>query len=590
MMRLKKNITLVFVACILLLAIVVRFSKLDTVPSSLFFDEIDMGYQAKSLLATGKDYRGSSSPFFFRSVNSDRTPLPILATVLSTSIFKSPEYQVRGGIALAGVIVVLLSMLFSLILTKRKTPALITGIVFAFSPWQIQFSRIAFEAEVMLMILFASLIVFLYWIASKKTWAFFLSAFLLGLNVYTYRTMSLFAPLTVLLLLCIYYKDFFKVGTVKVLLWLSVIGMMVLPFLYATTIGSADQPRIAQISVFSDPMIPINVMRNRELDSGDFTNPEIGKKPIFSSLVFHNKVLTYLTEFGKNYYRNFSTEFLFISGDSNRRHTPLNSGELLFVDIVGLISGFVFISKNLKFKKYKLLLCLFLLSPVPSDLTMDGANHASRLVLMSGPLLLIVGLGYAHLFNFVSKNRKYILLIPIIASIWSISTVINLHNYFIHYPIDSSRQFGYGYKKSVEKINELKDQYKFVRITNSNDPPILYYLYWSNINPKEVQEYGMDFGENSIKNKHLDSIKPFEFKDLCDLREINKLNKDTMYLVSYNDFPIDLRTTSNVAVPAGIKLLSVFKYPDNEVAYYLITRDVKDGKEVVASENVNCKK
>lgn len=587
-MEIKKNrSSWALIGVVILLALAVRFVHLDKVPASLYYDEIDLGYQIRSLLSTGKDYQGGLSPFFFRSFNTDKTPFPIYFSVLPSLLFKSPEFQVRAGAALAGVFCVILAMLIAYQITHKKLSSVVTGLVFAFSPWQIQFSRMAFETIFMLMVLLASISVFLYWYNSHKRWAFYLSAGLMGLNVYTYRTMSLFAPLTVILLLVIYFKDFWREGIIRTGIWLTIFAVMTVPFLYATTIGSADQTRISQISIFSDPMIPIKVTRNREVDSNDFGNPQIGKSAVWWSPFFHNKILSYITLLGNNYYKNFSPDFLFLSGDPNGRHSPGNTGELIFVDIVGLVTGLALVAKRHKDKRYQLLLGLLILSPIPSDLTMDGANHASRLMIMAGPLLIIVGLGYAELIRWL-KNKKYWLGTVILATVWVIGVVFYLQQYFVHFPIVSARQFGYGYKQAVQKILKINDQYKSIKLTNLNDPPMLYYLYWANIPPKEVQIYGTAFDEKVIKDLPLDRVKPMSWGKLCAFEEITKLSPNTIYMAGYTNLPMDFRSADKDGVPAGIKLIDVIKYPDNEIAYYLITRETKKGVPVMPNKLSGC--
>lgn len=575
---------------VIVAAIMVRFVRLDKVPASLYYDEIDLGYQMRSLITTGKDYRGGLSPFFFRSFNTDKTPLPIIFSILPSLLFKSPEYQVRAGAALAGVICVLLAMILAYQLTRKKVASLITGLVFAFSPWLIQFSRIGFEAIIMLMVFFATLVSFLHWQKTKRTWDFYLSAIMLGLNIYTYRTMSLMVPIFTGLILLIFIKDFWKMGMVKLAVWLLILAVFTVPFLYSTTIGSADQTRIGQISIFSDPKIPIKVIRSREIDSNDFGNPEIGKKAVWWSRIFHNKGVSYVTAFGENYFRNFSAEFLFLSGDPNNRHSPNNTGVLLFCDSVGLIIGLAWVIKNIKDKKYQLLLGLLLLAPIPSDLTMDGANHASRLMIMAGPLLIIIGLGYTQLILWFNQNKRYRLGVLLLGTTWLVAVIFYLQNYFIHYPIESARQFGYGFKQAIVKINSLSNQYKFVRLSSLNDSPMLYYLFWSKTPPIELQTYGTEFGDEILKKQPLDSVKPLSRKDkMCKVEEIKTLRPDTIYMASFVDLPLDFRSADKDKVPAGIKLIDVIKYPDNEVAYYLITRDTADGKPVQPDKTRECK-
>lgn len=575
---------------VMVTAIAVRFVRLDKIPASLHYDEIDLGYQIRSFITTGRDYRGELSPFYFRSFNTDKTPLPILFSLLPSLLFKSPEYQVRAGAALTGVICVLLAMCLAYQLTHKKVTSLITGLVFAFSPWLIQFSRIGFETIFMLMVFLATLVSFLQWQKTKRAWGFYLSAILLGLNIYTYRTMSLFVPIMTGFILFIYFKDFWEMGFVKLAVWFLILAVLTVPFLYSTTIGAADQTRIGQISIFSDPKIPIKIIRSREIDSNDFGNPEIGKKAVWWSRIFHNKGVSYVTAFGENYFRNFSADFLFLAGDPNNRHSPNNTGVLLFCDSVGLVIGLAWVIKNIQDKKYQLLLGLLLLSPIPSDLTMDGANHASRLMTMAGPLLLIVGLGYSELVLWLARSKKYLWGITLLAVGWLVAVIFYLQNYFIHYPIESARQFGYGFKQAIVKINSLSNQYKFVRLSSLNDSPMLYYLFWSQTPPTQLQTYGTEFGEKIQKNLPLDAVKPLSRKDkICKVEEIKTLRSDTIYMVSFIDLPLDFRSADKDKVPAGIKLIDIIKYPDNEVAYYLITRDTANGKPIQPDTASECK-
>ncbi len=576
---------------ILFLAIFVRFVNLDKVPSALYYDEIDLGYQIRSFLQTGKDYRGNLSPFYFRSFNTDKTPLPVYFSAMASTLFKSPEYQVRAGTAFAGVGVVLLSMILVFQLTKSKKASLIAGLVFTFSPWLIHFSRLAFEAEFALFFLLLFWTLINYWLETKSRFGFWGSAIALGLSVYTYRTMGLTAPAILIISPICFYKDFKKEGVKKTLLWVVTVLIFILPFIYATTVGSKDQTRISQISIFSDSMTPIEIQRSRELESGDYQNPVIGRNATFLSKAFHNKPLSYLEIFTNNTLRNFSPEFLFITGDPNGRHSAKNSGELLIVDILGLLVGAYFVFQKIKDKRFLFLLIILFVSAVPANLTLDGANHASRLIAFSGPLLIMVSLGYYYLFSQLKRTLTGKIILTLLFFGWLFFASQFLNRYFLHFPIQNSREFGYGFKQAIQKILTIENQFQHLALTDDNDPPILYYLYWANISPSEIQKYGTELGDEIIKNLLLDKVKPYHPEmAMCNAKVIVGLLQDTLYMVSFRDLPLDFRSADKDKVPDGIKLIDVIKYPDNEVAFYLITRDTKNGQAVLPSKLGGCKK
>ena len=574
---------------ILVAALFIRFVRLDQVPSALYYDEIDIGYQIRSFFQTGKDYRGSFSPFYFRSFNADGTPLPVLISAATSIFFQSPELKVRSGTALVGFLVVCLSMILAHFLTKSKMAVMITGLVFAFSPWLIHFSRLAFQAEHALLFFLLFLVIFYHWLQTKKNISFYLSALVLGLSIYTYRTMSLISPVLLVITPLYFYKDFWRFGIKKSLLWLTLVLILIVPFLYATTIGSKDQTRISQISIFSDPMVPIKVQRSRELVSGNFQNPTPGQKATLQSKIFHNKLLSFLEKFRDNSFGNFSPDFLFVSGDPNGRHSAKNTGELLFIDIFALIAGSYFVFLRIKDKRYSFLILLLFLSAVPANLTMDGANHASRLITFSGPLLLIISLGYFSIFTGLSKKAGGRIFLVFLTAVWAFAAGQFLSKYFYEFPVINSREFGYGFKHAVQKITPMAKDYDKIYLTDINDPPILYYLFWANIPPSELQAYGTDFSLQTIKGLPLDKVRPYYPETaLCHEKQILSLKPNILYLVAYKNLPLDFRTPDKNKVPVGIKLFDVIKYPDNEVAYYLLTRDSLNGRPINPVKGQNC--
>ena len=583
----KKNWTYLVVIA---LAFFVRFYRLSQVPSALYYDEIDLGYQIRSYQQTGKDYRGELTPFYASSFNTDKTPLPIWFSMIFSNLTSSPEVQVRAGTAIAGVLVTGLAMGIASLLFANNRTTIVTGIVFATSPWLIHFSRLAFEAQFALLSLFVFLYLFLTWQKTNKIKYFYLSAIALGLTVYTYRTMSLLSPLIALITFFLYYKQVLKLGYKKIVVAITLFAVLYIPFMYATTIGAKDQSRISQISIFSDPKIAIEVQRSRELVSGNFANPTLGQTASFQSKVFHNKALSFIDRFISNTLNNFSPNFLFLIGDGNGRHSAKNTGQLLLIDVVGLVAGLYFLFGLLKDKKIILLIATLLIGAVPANLTLDGANHASRLITFAGPLLLIISFGYSKIYIALSQSRIGSTIIYILVFSWIFFFARFLNTYFYHFPVINSREFGYGYKQAIQKVESLKGTYDKIYLTGVNDPPMLYYFFWSNTSPKKVQEYGTEYGDNIVKNTDLDKVKPFYPTDLiCKEKEIEKLDPKALYMVDYTSLPLDFRTNDKDKVPQGIKLIDVIKYPDNEIAYYLITRDTVDGKPVLPLSGQTCK-
>ena len=99
---------------IILLAAVLRFYKLGQVPSGFVNDEAAFGYNAYSLLKTGKDEFGKAWPIIFRSFGEGKLPVYVYLTVPSVAIFGLNEFAVRLPSALFGVLTVFMLYLLGL--------------------------------------------------------------------------------------------------------------------------------------------------------------------------------------------------------------------------------------------------------------------------------------------------------------------------------------------------------------------------------------------------------------------------------------------------------------------------------------------
>ncbi len=94
MAKVNKKSKLILIT-ILIIASFLRLWKLSDVPVSLFGDELDVGYHAYSILATGKDYMGNSWPLHFHSLAEWRTPLYLYSAVPTVAFFGISPLGVR---------------------------------------------------------------------------------------------------------------------------------------------------------------------------------------------------------------------------------------------------------------------------------------------------------------------------------------------------------------------------------------------------------------------------------------------------------------------------------------------------------------
>ena len=96
---------------VILLAAVLRFYQLGQNPPSLDWDETAHGYNAYSILKTGRDEYGYKFPLYFRSFDDYKPPIYTYLVVPAVAIFGLNDFAVRFPSAFLGVLAVLFTYL-----------------------------------------------------------------------------------------------------------------------------------------------------------------------------------------------------------------------------------------------------------------------------------------------------------------------------------------------------------------------------------------------------------------------------------------------------------------------------------------------
>src|SRR5476651_2143259 len=91
---------------ILLLAALLRFWQLGSVPASPDWDEAALGYNAYSILKTGRDEYGTWFPVSLRSFDDYKPPLYVYLTIPSVAIFGLNVWSTRLPAVIAGLLAV----------------------------------------------------------------------------------------------------------------------------------------------------------------------------------------------------------------------------------------------------------------------------------------------------------------------------------------------------------------------------------------------------------------------------------------------------------------------------------------------------
>src|SRR3990170_8102278 len=150
----KKNLIIAAIVFLSIgIAVLTRVYKLGDAPSGLYLDEAAQGYNAYSILKTGKDEFGKSFPIVFRSFTDFKTPIYIYLIVPLIPVFGLSAFTVRFPSFFFSILTI--PLLYFLL--KRISPkpiavgiSLLASFLLALSPWHILFGRTNFECNVAL--------------------------------------------------------------------------------------------------------------------------------------------------------------------------------------------------------------------------------------------------------------------------------------------------------------------------------------------------------------------------------------------------------------------------------------------------------
>lgn len=545
---------------ILVLASLLRLWRLNVNPPSLSPDEAALGYNAYSILKTGRDEYGKILPIIFKSFGDYKPGLYVYLTVPFVATLGLNEWSVRLPSALAGVVAVYLLYLIVKKFTEEKenqllerTLPIISALLLAINPWHIHLSRGAWEVNVSLTLALSGIYFFLKSLKNSRYLIF--SASLFALTFIAYQGAKLSTTIILSVLLLIFFKD--AVRLLKSNLKIVILSLIVAILISLPVLISFDRGQTGRLSVFSIFSYP----RSRDYIEKMLSqnNEKIGD---INYLLFHNETLNFKRGILGRYFNHFSGRFLFFEGDyQNPKHSSPNHGMLLMVDLLLLPLGvFYLIRKGGNFSKLTFL--WLILSPLPAVLTRDQVQ-AVRGYNMVIPLTLISAYGFASLLEFVKgvNKRLRFIVFGLIIILFITSLIYFLDSYFIHLPIHNAKYWSYGYKQVVQKMLPIQDNYKTVYFQQSYDQPYIYYLFYSKYDPSVYQKQanlsyylGPDVGlVEKLDNIHFSGWSwPYATGE-----------KSTLIIGNSVAIPADFN-------PKDYNLISEIKYPDGYMSAFRI--------------------
>jgi len=452
---------------ILLLATLIRFYHVNSLPS-LNPDEAALGYNAYSLLQTGKDEHGASWPLHFKSFGDYKPGGYVYLSLPFIATFGLTPLAVRLPNLIFSILTILVLYKFVLLLSSSIALSLYSAIALSLSPWHIHFSRGAWESCSALFFIVLGLYWFYSFIINRKLYFLFLFPLPLVASLYIYHSARIIVPVLFLILIIFNFKIFlnsFKSSLLALFLTIA----LTIPVL-TSFINNGGATRFGGIGLTADygPIARAEELLNQH-----------GNTLLINRLI-HNKRVLYTISWAQKYFSHFDYNFLFLKGDDVPRSKTPGMGQFYLFELPFLFLGIIFVLKS-KYPHLKpLLFSLLFIAPLASSLTFQAPSALRSLPLVI-PLSIFIAFGLYYSVTLIPK------LIYLIIPLYIFSFLFYLDAYFVHSPSRYSFAWNRGFSEIIPFINTSKSKYQNIFLTDKYDQPYILYLFFSKYPPKLIQ-------------------------------------------------------------------------------------------------------
>lgn len=563
---------LVVLLGIVTLGLGLRLYSLDRVPPSLNWDEVSHGYNAYSILTTGRDEWGQTFPIAnFRAYGDYPLALNLYITIPSIAMFGLNEFGIRFPHALLGGLTVIASFFLVLGVTRQTKMGLLASLLVAIEPWYIFPSRFVLQSNLSVFLTTASMALFF----NRGKHKFFLplSFLLLGLTLFSYHSTRIFSPLLLISIFVVYRREFLtwlaKRDSTKVAsLLIIIIFFLPLPFILTSTQARA---RAGWVFLVDQGAVD-RIIRQRQTST----------LPSEIVRIVYNRPVYFVKEFFKRYLEYFSPNFLFLQGGTQYQFSIPGKGLLYWINLPFFYTGLLLLIKRAfkKEKDYQFVFIWLALSPIPASITQDHFAVIRSTTMLPLPALLTT-LGVIGVWDFAKariENRVKVIG-SVLTALYITLLFTNAKDYllqlFTQYPSKYSWAWQYGYKQVVDYSKSHYDSYDKIIITKKYGEPHEFFLfYW----PWDPAKYRSD--PNLIRFDQsnwywVDRFDKFYFVNDWDVGRDIDTDRDREF-VTESGLEIDCRGTKCLLVTSpgkvsggGWRLVQTIHFLDGKPAFEL---------------------
>lgn len=516
-----KKINIVLIACVIIIGTALRFYQLGSIPEGLHRDEAFLGYNAYSILKTGKDISGHILPLHLQSYLYSPAGYSYFS-IPFISVFGLNAFSVRFASALFGALTIILTYLLALKLLNRVNIALTASFLLAISPWHINLSRTATENTIVVFFISLGILFYLHWLKHTSLPTLGLSFLSFAVTFTLYQGPRAFLPMFVPYLIYVLGIPKKHVAMVSSLFFITILLPLVI-----ILISPQLSLRIKTVSILASTQTQL--LLDEQIREDGVTSSHK-----FMTRIFHNKVAGYSAQFLDNYFSHFSYSFLFTDKGLPDRYRVPGAGLLYIFELPLLLFGIIYLLKNARQTAY-LLLGWIIIAPIGSSLTFDDIPNLQRTLLIFPSLSVVIASGVIGLTEITYRSRVREMVLTTIKIVLITVAIYNvlfyLHQYFVHLLIHKPWYRHEGYQQMITEVNKLLPKYKSAIITTRESSPTIFFLFFNKYDPKTFQTE-----TQSVRDKDLDRVSFYKFQfsqDECPLRLEVKTDAQTAVTRNY---------------------------------------------------------
>ncbi len=517
MFRIDKNLIILFF--ITVLAFAFRIYKVDSHPSGVLIDEASFGYNAYSILKTGKDEHGISYPLIFKAFGDQKLPAYAYSLIPSFKIFGFNNFALRLPSVIAGTLfpIAVYFLLIGLNFTKRQSLA--GSLIAAVSPWGIILSRFTYESNLAMLFYTTGLAFGFHYLKNNKKIFLILAGICFGLTWYSYIAYRIASVFVLISFLIVAVKQY-KIPVRNAALLFGIFIITVIPLLPGT-FSKAGTARFNQIGLFTEGGIPLEVNESRT-----YCDEDLPKIPCYLN---SNKPVIFTRALINRFAETFSISYLFLQGEKDLKFLSIdNFGLLPIAAIPFYLAGLLYISQKLLSKKINsldiFLIISLIVTAVPAIL--GGSPQRVRLSPLFPFLLIIIVYGISEIEKYFRTElyKKYFNMF--LFGIFIFFGIIFMMNYLtIHI---KKHELTYGsYLPQLTKYLATIDKNTQIYVRPQTEF-ITYYAYYNAVDPASYRTQTKWYEPNAVGFQHVTDFQNIHVKDMhpdllfCLAKKINK--------------------------------------------------------------------